>query len=124
MQQDFRGNVGQVVNGSVINHAPAMHLPTDPEVSRNCPQCRKKTWRYTQYCMHCHLDLSAFDQQMALARRNQTLKRRVGVLTAAGLGLVAISSVLSPWPGHQTATFMLGIGCLVMAGKILEGIRE
>lgn len=52
-------HVGQLVARDVHNHhhwqesAP----PDDPTFSRQCPQCRRLTWRYTPRCVHCQLDV-------------------------------------------------------------------
>lgn len=123
MQQEFRGNVGQVVNGTVINLPTARQLPTDPSVTRSCPQCRTKTWRYSQYCVHCHLDLAAFDLQAEITRTNLILRKRAGVFTVFAIALVGLSALLSSWPVYQATSFALGIVCLATAGKLIQGIR-
>lgn len=44
----------------VHHHWPESAPPDDPDVSQQCPQCRRLTWRFTAHCMHCRLDLRAW----------------------------------------------------------------
>lgn len=40
--------------------------PPGSDRERECPQCGKPAWRYTQLCMHCDYDLHRHDQIEAL----------------------------------------------------------
>lgn len=67
--QQFRGPVRSVaqVNGDgaqIHYHGESTSLaPVDPQMARECPQCRHLTWRYTKTCMHCSLDLETWDRR-------------------------------------------------------------
>jgi hypothetical protein len=65
--QQISGAVGQVIGSAesyhVHNHWAAPEPPDDPAMSRQCPQCERLTWRYTTECIHCRLDLAAWDRQ-------------------------------------------------------------
>jgi hypothetical protein len=120
VRQDFRGNVGQVVNGTVINSGQGKLPPDDPEISRICPQCDGLTWRFSRHCVHCSLDLALWDHQQARAHRKHVLTRRAQGLTALGLTAMAASSFLSSWPIYQSGIFLAGLAALVLAGQVLK----
>ena len=67
--QQFRGPVRSVAqvngDGAQIHYhgEPSSLPPVDPEMARECPQCRHLTWRYTKACMHCSLDLESWDRR-------------------------------------------------------------
>jgi hypothetical protein len=53
----FTAPVDQVAANDIHNHnhyAPN-EPPDDPEVSLECPQCKRLTWRYSEHCIHCGL---------------------------------------------------------------------
>lgn len=88
-RQTIHGPVGQLAAGDIHNHhqvAPQPLMPPDdPAVAECCPQCGRRTWRYSRYCIHCALDLGAWRwmQRLPLVRRR--LKRvAVGLLGAGG----------------------------------------
>lgn len=125
MQQEFRGDVGFVVNGD-MNHSyryePA--LPADASVARECPQCRRLTWRYTQHCIHCSLDLSQWDIRQQLFMHRRATQRQGSQMIAGGLTLLGSSWILGRldiWPEGQLIACVLGIGILFVAAKMLEG---
>jgi hypothetical protein len=66
--QKFQGPVSAAISGEVVHVHQHYYWgepepPDDPEMSRQCPQCRKLTWRYTEVCIHCRLDLCAWDSR-------------------------------------------------------------
>lgn len=57
-RQTVHGPVGQLAAGDIHNYTPAAKPPpAGAETAIDCPQCRERTWRFTQHCMHCRLDL-------------------------------------------------------------------
>lgn len=49
--------------------------PHGSDRSRECPQCGKVTWRYTQLCMHCDYNLHHHDQVEAEELRQSEARR-------------------------------------------------
>lgn len=46
-------------------HSGKQPPPPGSDRERECPQCGKPAWRYTQLCMHCDYDLHRHDQAAA-----------------------------------------------------------
>lgn len=110
LRQDFHAPVDQVA-GTIHNHWGLTLPPDDPEVSVDCPQCGQATWRYSQHCVHCRLDLFAWrDAQHRARMRRKTFK--VGIAMAGtGLGAMGVGQLLP-----DVMQFYVGFGGLVCAG--------
>ncbi|QHA95826.1 hypothetical protein [Pseudomonas sp. J380] len=66
--------------------------PRGSDRERECPQCAKPTWRYTQLCMHCDYDLYRHDQVEAedqAKRHNEA----VGVVMLKAVGVCVVVAV-------------------------------
>jgi hypothetical protein len=67
--QQIKGETIETVIWQQSVHHHHVHdvpqVPADPAMSRQCPQCQRLTWRYTQVCIHCQLDLQAWDKRAA-----------------------------------------------------------
>jgi hypothetical protein len=67
----FNGPVQQVAGRDVniAYYGPSVPAP-DPDApdqaTRECPQCKSRTWAYNTHCHHCQLDMRAFDRRSAL----------------------------------------------------------
>jgi len=85
IRQDFWGRVEQVAGRDICNQHHHTHLtaraepPADSEVAVECPQCGGRAWRYSQHCMHCHLDLPAWSD----SRRRAKIKLKAAALLSA-----------------------------------------
>lgn len=114
----IKGNRGHINLGTQtfdINntkHPP----PHNSDRSRQCPQCDRDTWRYTQLCMHCDYNLQTHDhiaaQKTALARqqRNNRITLKICV---ASIGLAAISySIKDHLPEALKAYALITTGAL------------
>lgn len=123
MQQEFRGEVGLVVNGDLNQYGYKPALPADASVARACPQCRRLTWRYTQHCIHCSLDLAHWDWRQQQLMHRLSVRRNGKHLLAGGIALIGSSWFLDRldiWPAAQVICFALGFLMLLRAGKLLE----
>jgi hypothetical protein len=66
----FNGPVQQVAGRDVniAYYGPSVPAP-DPDApdqaTRECPQCKSRTWAYNTHCHHCQLDMRAFDRRKA-----------------------------------------------------------
>jgi len=117
VRQDFRGNVGMVVNGDVVQ-PPRAKPPNDARVARICPQCSDRTWRKTQYCMHCGLDLFGHDQEVAHEHRRQ-VNQRISI----GLGIFAIAMFGAAYlmdSSWKFVPFGLAVLAMAMVGALQE----
>lgn len=119
MRQEIRGNVGVVVNGDVYHPSTQALPPADPSVARMCPQCNARTWRFTQFCMHCKIDLFAWDHQRNVEYLRQELTSRAYRLLA-GAGAFMFVSWAVPHQTTQVVSFIASIGLFIMAQKVLE----
>lgn len=119
MQQEFRGNVAMVVNGDVFNQPVQALPPNDPSVARMCPQCKAQTWRFSQFCMHCKIDLFQWDHHWHIERVRQELTSRAYRLLA-GAGAFMFVSWVVPHQVTQAISFILSIGLFVMAQSALQ----
>lgn len=119
MQQEFRGSVGYVVNGNLVQSPPLALPPDDASVARECPQCKTRTWRFSQFCMHCRIDLFAWDHQRHIERVRQELTSRAYRLLA-GAGAFMFVSWAVPHQTTQLVSFITSIGLFIMAQKVLE----
>lgn len=60
----IKGNHGNINLGTQTFDIQQGKQPPPPgsDRERECPQCSKPAWRYTQLCMHCDYDLRRHDQ--------------------------------------------------------------
>jgi hypothetical protein len=117
VRQDFRGNVGMVVNGDVVQ-PPRAKPPNDARVARICPQCSDRTWRKTQHCMHCGLDLFGHDQDVANEQRRQANQR-----LAIGLSVFAIAMLGMAWL-MEGAWKLVPFGLAFLAMSLAVSLQE
>lgn len=66
-------------------------IPADQ--ARICPQCSGITWKATQLCKHCELDLFRHDQKVG----EKTVARRQLVMVLCALGVAALSYLVGQW---------------------------
>ena len=71
--------------------------PAGSDRERECPQCGKSTWRYTQLCIHCDYNLHNHDQVEAedlRNRQNKEYKARLDILMLKLLvGCIAVAAL-------------------------------
>lgn len=125
MHQEFRGNVGQVVNGDLITYGYGHGKAPTPEshAARVCPQCRELTWQYTQHCIHCNLNLFEWDQRRQAWTQRQAIRKQANWLLVGGFVLLGTSWLLDRldiWQAGQLVTFVSGLVLLAFAGKLLN----
>jgi hypothetical protein len=123
-RQEIHGPVGQLAAGDIHNHHSHHHHaqspvapPDDPLVAQCCPQCGRRTWRYSRHCIHCALDLTAWRwaQNVPIVRRR--LMRAAAVLGTAG-GCSALVGVAAAHHLVRTGAFM-GAGMLAALACVL-----
>lgn len=130
MNQDFHGDVGLVVNGDVesIRLEPTFKRPKTPEQSRVCPQCHETTWKRSQFCVHCNLDLFAHDMEKkrqteilaAQARRDARVKFG-GVMIIFGITLFVIGTKMHDITDHAWLMSVLGLITGLAGAKHMQG---
>lgn len=89
-RQDLRvvENHGQIAD-SIENYYGGNRPPAGHHNARECPQCDELTWRMTQHCIACGVDLFAIDAE---ERRERQKWRRLKFIAFFGfIGLVPIS---------------------------------
>jgi hypothetical protein len=122
VQQDFRGNVGQVVNGDMwvvqAGHTP----PSNSHMTRICPQCGQGTWKLTRSCYWCQVDLFEFDRVRALIAQRDRAQRQARWLTMGAVVALLISYFSHPWPPIQLGSFGVGMACFFMTAQVLKTI--
>ncbi|TWC18609.1 hypothetical protein FBY06_11464 [Pseudomonas sp. SJZ085] len=90
--------------------------PAGSDRARECPQCHRCTWRYTQLCMHCdynlhhHDEVTAQEKERARQERNnlQMLKVFGGCVGIAVLSFLVrdfLPETLKPWALGTTGVF-------------------
>lgn len=112
-------NFGQVADCIENNFLGQPSLPpADHPNARQCPQCHQVTWRMTQHCLCCGVDLFAIDHH---ARREQVLKRRLKFGTIC-LTLSAALGISSKYLPGEWSKLAIGSAILVMfvAGVIVN----
>ncbi|MFN3987603.1 MAG: hypothetical protein ACK4KV_19100 [Rhodocyclaceae bacterium] len=83
-------NRGNVAGGHQVIINPKRREPESDDMARICPQCVKRTWRFSQKCMHCDIDLFAHDaawHARRVERRKFVLMGSFGAVGLAGLYL-------------------------------------
>lgn len=89
----FTAPVDQVAANDIHNHhhcAPS-EPPDEPELSMQCPQCERLTWRYTASCMHCGLPTGALSPRrwwVHLVQRWRSRRRPPGKLSTTDWGML------------------------------------
>jgi hypothetical protein len=97
MRNEFNEPVAQVFNDEVHFHGGPPAVPPEGSVtSTHCPQCGHTTWRYTQHCVHCGVDVFAWharlNQERAQRQRNTTFM----FFAAASASMFATGAWLMP----------------------------
>ncbi|MBI2278186.1 MAG: hypothetical protein HYU74_12600 [Dechloromonas sp.] len=116
---DIDSNFGQVAR-TIENHFSGPHsLPPEGHPnSRVCPQCHQATWRMTQHCACCGLDLFALDNR---ERRRRIAWRRMRVA-----GFFALVSALAFWGQSHVPTGMrlwvmgAGVISIIFAAAVMH----
>lgn len=76
-KQQFQGPVSNVSGGDLHVHQYADSAPPDdPEMSVQCWQCQRLTWRYTRHCVHCNVDLRGSFSQRVKVILSALLRKR------------------------------------------------
>ncbi|MBV4551738.1 hypothetical protein HU742_011380 [Pseudomonas sp. SWRI102] len=102
--------------------------PAGSDRARECPQCRRCTWRYTQLCMHCDYNLQRHDEVTEHAKEQarkerlnlQTLKICISCVAIAVLIFIAsdyLPVTLKPWAVTLTGVLGLFAFMLTTASK-------
>ncbi|WP_433886085.1 hypothetical protein [Pseudomonas vranovensis] len=89
----IKGDHGNINLGTQTFEIQSGKQPPPPgsDRERECPQCGKPAWRYTQLCMHCDYDLHRHDQIEA-AERVERRKEANGLRMLKAFGVcVAIA---------------------------------
>lgn len=95
-KQHFYGPVAHVAAGDIEHHYwPEPPPPDDPDKSTVCSQCGRLTWRHSQHCIHCHLDLFAWAAQQRRGLVRARLLRLSRILAGLGIVVWLIASLLS-----------------------------
>lgn len=120
MTQQFHGPVEQVAANDIHNHHhwPEAQPPDDPEVSTQCPQCHRLSWRYSRHCIHCRLDLFAWYGKERQVRAKGWLMR-FGFGVAGGAATLALGGMLA---SHSVQPFVFAGAALLamLAVKSLD----
>lgn len=116
MRIDVDTNHGQVADSIENYYGTTTSLPPDGHPnSRICPQCEQPTWRMTQHCLCCGVNLFALDEHA----RWRAIERRK-MMFASGFGALAFVAMWSrdylPAPAQSWA-LAVGVlsGVLVLA---------
>ena len=108
MRNEFNEPVAQVFNDQVHFHVGPPPVPPEGSItSTHCPQCGQTTWRYTQHCMHCGVDVFAWHAQVK-RERAVVQGNRLFMLFAAGS---ATAFALGTWvmPELKIAAYSVGV---------------
>lgn len=78
VRQKFNAPVGTVAGNDVHVHHywPESQPPDDPEMSIQCWQCGRLTWRYSGRCIHCAVRLRSKALVQLAVRLSAWLDRR------------------------------------------------
>lgn len=113
-RQTIHGPVGQLAAGDIHNHnhhhpPPPVWPPDDPLVAQCCPQCGRRTWRYSRHCIHCALDLAAWRwaQRIPIVRRRLALA--AAAFAGAGVSVAGVAFALDPAPSRALAWGVSGL---------------
>jgi hypothetical protein len=114
--------VGNVEGGGLHVHLPPHPQrqlpPPDPEVAILCEQCRWRTWRYSQFCMHCKVDLFAWRIRAHRAKvRARATRLAIGTGSFAATAVCATYVLPSPFSGYAA---LGAFGSAFMTVKFLE----
>lgn len=89
MRIDVDRNHGQVAESIENYYGGGVSLPPDGHPnSRYCPQCEQATWRMTQHCVCCGVDLFAMDEHhrwRAIQRRKTKFAVFFGLFAALAI---------------------------------------
>jgi hypothetical protein len=87
----FEGPVSQVAGNDIHNHYAEPPGPDDDaEHVRDCPQCKRRTWAFTQHCHFCRMDLWLYDRKV----KSMAFKRRVAWVMI----IIALAYLYQPGP--------------------------
>ncbi|UCV13776.1 hypothetical protein [Quatrionicoccus australiensis] len=94
-RQDFRvvENHGQIAD-SIENYYGGNRPPAGHHNARVCPQCDELTWRMTQHCIACGVDLFAIDAEERRERQKWRRLKFVAFFGIIGFAPVSMQSYL------------------------------
>jgi hypothetical protein len=100
--------------------------PQNSDRAKQCPQCGKCTWRYTQLCMHCDYDLHRHDQieaeELAEIQKNQHNARLLKIGAACTVAAIGGFSMSSYFPeGLKNWAMGAAAGAGLLALLIIQG---
>lgn len=108
---DVDSNFGQIAETIENHYAGPPSLPPEGHPnSRVCPQCQTTTWRMTQHCLRCGLDLFRLDRE-ARQRHLALRKLKQG-------GFFALLAALAMY--GQTHVADSTVRLWLMAGAVLS----
>lgn len=111
-------NHGQVAESIENYYGGGVSLPPEGHPnSRYCPQCEQVTWRMTQHCLCCGVDLFAIDQHerwRAIERRKMKFAVFFGLLALAAIfGSGFLPAGLRGWSaGIGVTAAVIALGAL------------
>lgn len=122
-----RGNINLGHQTIEIKSAKAAP-PRASDRARDCPQCGKSTWRYTQLCMHCDYDLHRHDaveaEERAELRREQANTQLVKIFSISVVVAIAGFSLKGYFPeGLQNWVMGVSVVAGMLAFAVLQGTR-
>lgn len=118
MQINVDRNHGQIADSIENYYGGSVSLPPDGHPnSRYCPQCEQLTWRMTQHCLCCGVDLFAIDQHerwRAIERRKMKFALVFGLLALAAIfGGDLLPGEIQNWsPGIGVLAAIVALGAL------------
>lgn len=120
MTQQFQGPVEQVAANDIHNHHhwSEPRPPDDPEVSTQCPQCQRLSWRYSQHCIHCRLDLFAWYEKERHVRMKGRMARLAFAFAGGSVSLALVGTLVAR--GAQPFVFVAAGVFAVFAVKTLD----
>lgn len=105
---DVDSNFGQIAETIENHYAGPPSLPPEGHPnSRVCPQCQATTWRMTQHCLCCGLDLFRLDHE---ERQRRAALRRLKVA-----GFFAMLSALAMYSQSHVADGVVRLWLMVAA---------
>lgn len=109
---DVDSNFGQIAQTIENHYAGPPSLPPEGHPnSRVCPQCQATTWRMTQHCLCCGLDLFQLDRDQRY--------RRAAIRRLKVSGLFALMAALAFYgqshvAGDTVRLWLMGGGLVAM----------
>lgn len=126
----IKGNRGNINLGTQTIEIRSEKLapPETSDRARECPQCGKHTWRYTQLCRHCDYDLHRHDsieaeekEERRRARANTFLLKVFSVSTVIAVAGFCFKEYFP----ESLQNWVFGVSAVagLLAFSVLQGTR-